>query len=219
MSEEYALDQVAIRMVKLPPLMSKEPMNNPDAAVRLMNETLKEFDREAVVVVNLQNDLKPINMNFVSMGTLNASAVHPREILKASILSNAASIMLFHNHPSGRLEPSSEDIALTDQLQQACTTIGIPIIDHIIIGTDDRYYSFHEKKILPVSELKVVQDIDSFRWEESRVAEKPTASDRKPSVRRRLQKETQGDPAAPDKPGKTKPITRKSTRKKEAIDR
>lgn len=219
MSEEYALDQVAIRMVKLPPLMSKEPMNNPDAAVRLMNETLKEFDREAVVVVNLQNDLKPINMNFVSMGTLNASAVHPREILKTSILSNAASIMLFHNHPSGQLKPSREDIALTDQLQQACNTIGIPIIDHIIIGTDDRYYSFHEKKILPVSELKVAQDIDSFRWEESRVAEQPTASDRKPSVRRKLQKEKQKDPTTPDKSEKAKTITQKSKRKKEAIDR
>lgn len=219
MSEEYALDQVAIRMVKLPPLMSKEPMNNPDAAVRLMNETLKEFDREAVVVVNLQNDLKPINMNFVSMGTLNASAVHPREILKTSILSNAASIMLFHNHPSGQLKPSREDIALTDQLQQACNTIGIPIIDHIIIGTDDRYYSFHEKRILPVSELKVAQDIDSFRWEESRVAEQPTASDRKPSVRRKLQKEKQKDPTTPDKSEKAKTITQKSKRKKEAIDR
>lgn len=219
MSDEYTLDQVAIRMVKLPPLMSKEPINTPDSAVRLMNETLKEFDREAVVVVNLQNDLKPINMNFVSMGTLNASAVHPREILKTSILSNAASIMLFHNHPSGQLEPSREDIALTDQLQQACKTIGIPIMDHIIIGTDDRYYSFHEKRILPVSELKVAQDIDSFRWEESRVAEQPTASDRKPSVRRKLQKEKQKDPTTPDKSEKVKTITQKSKRKKEAIDR
>ena len=167
MSEEYGLDQVAIRMVKMPPFLSKEPVDSPSAAIRLMNETLKEFDREAVVVVNLQNDLKPINMNFVSVGTLNESMAHPREILKASILSNAASIMLFHNHPSGRLKPSSEDIELTDRMQKACKLIGIPLTDHIIIGTDDRYYSFHANGILHVPELKLAQDPKAIQWEKS----------------------------------------------------
>ena len=179
MSDSYSLDQVAVRMVKMPPLMSKEPMNSPKAAIRIMNDTLKEFDREALVVVNLQSDLKPINMNFVSLGTLNSSVAHPREILKTSILSNAASIMLFHNHPSGSLNPSREDVELTDRLQQACQVIGIPILDHIIIGRDDRYYSFHEKGILKIPELEVAHDIDSFHWEGSKVAERKSYFDPK----------------------------------------
>ena len=126
MNKKYRVPQVAIRMVKMPPLISKEPMNTSQAAIRIMNDTLKEFDREALVVVNLKNDLKPINVNFVSMGTLNASLAHPREILKSSILSNAACIMLFHNHPSGDLSPSSDDVAVTDQLQRI-------LIDRVLV--------------------------------------------------------------------------------------
>lgn len=187
MSDSYSLDQVAVRMVKMPPLMSKEPMNSPKAAIRIMNDTLKEFDREALVVVNLQSDLKPINMNFVSLGTLNSSVAHPREILKTSILSNAASIMLFHNHPSGSLNPSREDVELTDRLQQACQVIGIPILDHIIIGTNDRYYSFHEKGILKIPELEVAHDIDSFHWEGSKVAERKSYFDPKKAAEDRKQ--------------------------------
>lgn len=187
MSDSYSLDQVAVRMVKMPPLMSKEPMNSPKAAIRIMNDTLKEFDREALVVVNLQSDLKPINMNFVSLGTLNSSVAHPREILKTSILSNAASIMLFHNHPSGSLNPSREDVELTDRLQQACQVIGIPILDHIIIGTDDRYYSFHENGILKIPELEVAHDIDSFHWEGSKVAERKSHFDPKKAAEDRKQ--------------------------------
>ncbi len=226
MSEEYGLEQVAIRMVKMPPLMSKEPVNNPDAAIRLVNETLKEFDREAVVVVNLQNDLKPINMNFVSVGTLNASLAHPREILKASILSNAASIMLFHNHPTGKLEPSREDIELTDRLQKACKLMEIPLTDHIIIGTDDRYYSFHAHGIMPVPELKLAHDMESLEWEKGEKGEKevqPAIPKRKPSVRKKLQeakqKEQEKESAAPAElekaTEKTKTRSRRTKHKEE----
>ncbi len=223
MSEEYGLEQVAIRMVKMPPLMSKEPVNNPDAAIRLVNETLKEFDREAVVVVNLQNDLKPINMNFVSVGTLNASLAHPREILKASILSNAASIMLFHNHPTGKLEPSREDIELTDRLQKACKLMEIPLTDHIIIGTDDRYYSFHAHGIMPVPELKLAHDMESLEWEKGEKEVQPAIPKRKPSVRKKLQeakqKEQEKESAAPAElekaTEKTKTRSRRTKHKEE----
>ena len=89
----YSLDKVAIRMVKEPPLYSSTPVRSPDDAVRLMAEMLKGYDREVFCIVNFRNDMTPINMNIVSMGTLNASLVHPREILKSSILSNAAHVM------------------------------------------------------------------------------------------------------------------------------
>ncbi|MBR1857856.1 MAG: ImmA/IrrE family metallo-endopeptidase [Oribacterium sp.] len=190
MNKKYWVPQVAIRMVKMPPLISKEPMNTSQAAIRIMNDTLKEFDREALVVVNLKNDLKPINVNFVSMGTLNASLAHPREILKSSILSNAACIMLFHNHPSGDLSPSSDDVAVTDQLQKACQIMGIPILDHIIVGADDQYYSFHEKKLMDIPAPEFEKDIEKFEWKGAEVAEqkpkydsKKTAEDRKQEMK------------------------------------
>ena len=148
----YTLDKVAIRMVKEPPLYSETPVRSPDDAVRLMAEMLKGYDREVFCIVNFRNDMSPINMNIVSMGTLNASLIHPREILKSPILSNAAHVMAFHNHPTGSLTPSQEDIQTTDRLQKLFDLAGIPLLDHIIIGNGDRYYSFRENQTLPVSE-------------------------------------------------------------------
>ena len=147
----YKLDQVGIRMVKEPPLYSSEPVNSPEAAVRIIADTLRNYDREVFCVVNLRNDLKPINANVVSVGTLNASIAHPREILKSTILSNAAAVMLLHNHPSGNLTPSREDIELTARMQEICTMLGTPVQDHIIVGNDDRYFSFREQDILQIA--------------------------------------------------------------------
>ena len=84
------LEQVAIRMVEQPPLYSNEPMNNPDVAIRVMNEFLSQMDRELFCIVNLQADLTPINMNIVSVGSLNEALINPREIFKSAILSNAS---------------------------------------------------------------------------------------------------------------------------------
>ena len=140
----YKLDRVAIRMVKEPPLYSAEPIRSPEDAVRVVAEMLRQYDREAFCIVNLRNDLSPINMNIVSTGTLNASIAHPREILKSAVLSNASATMLFHNHPSGNLTPSQEDIEVTDRMSQLFSMAQMPLLDHIIIGNDDRYYSFKE---------------------------------------------------------------------------
>ena len=75
-------------MVKEPPLYSSEPLRSPEAAVKVIADMLRQYDREAFCIVNLRNDLSPINMNIVSTGTLNASLAHPREILKSAVLSN-----------------------------------------------------------------------------------------------------------------------------------
>lgn len=143
-SKPYKLPKVAIRMVKEPPLYSSEPVNRPSDAVRLVRELLQSYDREAVVIVNLDTRAKPINFNIVSVGTLNASLAHPREIMKSAVLSNAASVMLIHNHPSGSIEPSADDIRLTNNMYSVCRILEIPLRDHIIIGDHERYYSFAE---------------------------------------------------------------------------
>lgn len=157
------LEQVAIRMVEQPPLYSKEPMNNPDAAIRVMNEFLSQMDRELFCIVNLQADLTPINMNIVSVGSLNEALINPREIFKSAILSNAHSMMLIHNHPSGNLTPSTSDIQTTARMQELGELMGISLVDHIITGRDGNYYSFRDKGEFPESRIRFstrVEDID-----------------------------------------------------------
>ena len=157
------LEQVAIRMVEQPSLYSKEPMNNPDAAIRVMNEFLSQMDRELFCIVNLQADLTPINMNIVSVGSLNEALINPREIFKSAILSNAHSMMLIHNHPSGNLTPSTSDIQTTARMQELGELMGISLVDHIITGRDGNYYSFRDKGEFPDSRIRFstrVEDID-----------------------------------------------------------
>lgn len=157
------LEQVAIRMVEQPPLYSNEPMNNPDVAIRVMNEFLSQMDRELFCIVNLQADLTPINMNIVSVGSLNEALINPREIFKSAILSNAHSMMLIHNHPSGNLTPSTSDIQTTARMQKLGELMGISLVDHIITGRNGNYYSFRDKGEFPDSRVRFstrVEDID-----------------------------------------------------------
>ena len=157
------LEQVAIRMVEQPPIYSNEPMNNPDVAIRVMNEFLSQMDRELFCIVNLQADLTPINMNIVSVGSLNEALINPREIFKSAILSNAHSMMLIHNHPSGNLTPSTSDIQTTARMQELGELMGISLVDHIITGRNGNYYSFRDKGEFPDSRVRFstrVEDID-----------------------------------------------------------
>lgn len=157
------LEQVAIRMVEQPPLYSNEPMNNPDVAIRVMNEFLSQMDRELFCIVNLQADLTPINMNIVSVGSLNEALINSREIFKSAILSNAHSMMLIHNHPSGNLTPSTSDIQTTARMQELGELMGISLVDHIITGRNGNYYSFRDKGEFPDSRVRFstrVEDID-----------------------------------------------------------
>ncbi|MCH4198728.1 MAG: DNA repair protein RadC [Clostridium tyrobutyricum] len=122
-------------------------INSPKDSEKLGRIFLENADREEFMICCLDNKNKPTLINIVSIGSINKSIVHPREVFKAAILSNAASIMLFHNHPSGDIEPSNEDINITGRLKKCGDIIGINVIDHIIIG-DREYYSFKEKGLL-----------------------------------------------------------------------
>lgn len=104
--EPFQLDVVSIRLVKNAPLFSDRKITGPKDAVSLVGEMLCEMDREVVCVINLKSDGTPINCNFASMGAINQAVAEPRELFKSAILSNAAKMILVHNHPSGRLEPS-----------------------------------------------------------------------------------------------------------------
>lgn len=105
---------------------------------------MEDKDREHFIVVSLDTKNQPVSINICHIGSLNASIVHPREVMKSAILSNAASILVGHNHPSGKVEPSREDIDVTKRLVEAGKIIGIDVIDHIIVG-EEKYISLKEK--------------------------------------------------------------------------
>jgi DNA repair protein RadC len=103
-------------------------------------EDFTQLDREMFLVVLLDGKNGIIGFNRVSVGSLTAALVHPREVFKPAILANAAAIVLLHNHPSGSAEPSAEDKALTARLEQAGELLGIRVLDHIVVA-DDEYRS------------------------------------------------------------------------------
>ena len=105
---------------------------------------MSDYDREAIVVLNLNVKGKPINASITSLGTLNSSIAHPREVFKVAMLSNASKIICFHNHPSGNLKCSKEDENITNRLKECGEILGIELVDHIIIGDNDTYFSFKE---------------------------------------------------------------------------
>jgi len=107
----------------------------------LRNETKEYF-----IAIHLDGKNRIICIDQVSVGSLNQSIVHPREVFKTSLLSSAAAMILIHNHPSGDPTPSREDLEITKRLREAGDLLGIRILDHIVIG--DTYTSFVEKGVL-----------------------------------------------------------------------
>lgn len=119
-------------------------IRSPENAYQLFKQFLGELDREYFVVMALDVKNQPTSINICHIGSLNASIVHPREVLKTAILSNAASILILHNHPSGQATPSPEDIEVTNRLAKACDLMGIDLLDHLVVG-DDSFISLKEK--------------------------------------------------------------------------
>lgn len=139
------VDIVSLRLVKEKSLMYKyRAIRSPENAYQLFKQFLGELDREYFVVMALDVKNQPTSINICHIGSLNASIVHPREVLKTAILSNAASILILHNHPSGQATPSPEDIEVTNRLAKACDLMGIDLLDHLVVG-DDSFISLKEK--------------------------------------------------------------------------
>lgn len=146
---KYELDVVRIRLVKELSWYSEEPLEKSADVAKLMSEKLSECDREMFCILNLTTDGKVINMNVVSMGTLNAALISPREVFKSSILSNAASVIAVHNHPSGNVSPSRHDKLITQRLREAGSLLDIELLDHIIVGGyKGEYFSFQEVNMI-----------------------------------------------------------------------
>lgn len=131
--------KVRLRLEEGPGLYSAKRLSSPYDAVDVMARVLKEMDREYMVVVNMNNRGQPLGYSVVSMGTLNSSIIGISEIFKTAVLSNAGSIMMMHNHPTGTLEalePSDADLDITRQVAYAGRLMGIKLVDHIIVSGD-----------------------------------------------------------------------------------
>ena len=105
----------------------------------------EQKERFAILLLNTKNHI--IGLKDISVGSLTASIVHPREVFEAAVLHHAAAIILLHNHPSGDPTPSREDIKVTERLVKASNVMDIPILDHIILG-NGRFVSMKEKDLL-----------------------------------------------------------------------
>jgi len=117
-------------------------------ASTLLQTYLADVDREHFVVLLLNQKNRVIGIHTVSVGSLSASIVHPRETFKAAILANVAAIICGHNHPSGDCQPSKEDRAITARLVEGGKLLGISVLDHVIIGDENKYFSFADEGLL-----------------------------------------------------------------------
>ena len=117
---------------------------NQETAAEVIKTIIGNTDRETAVVLCLDAKNKINAVNIVSVGTVDATLTHPREVFKAAILSNAVGIIFAHNHPSGDTTPSEEDEKVVKRLIKAGYILGINVLDAIILG-DDGFYSFKEE--------------------------------------------------------------------------
>ncbi|MGB9792484.1 MAG: RadC family protein [Thermacetogeniaceae bacterium] len=119
-------------------------IRNPQEVCTLVMEEMCYLDREHFRVVMLNTKNRVLAVETISIGSLNSSLVHPREVFKKAVQRSAAAVILVHNHPSGDPSPSSEDVEITRRLCEAGRIIGIDVLDHIIIG-DHVFISLKEK--------------------------------------------------------------------------
>lgn len=145
------IDIVSVYMVKERSVLYQERyIQSPRQVVHMMNEYFKmdSMDRESFVLIAMDAKCRPTHISVISQGSLTASIVHPREVFKAAILASAHSIVVAHNHPSGNPQPSREDIKITNRLKDVGEIMGIPVVDHLIIGEDEKYVSLKEEGYL-----------------------------------------------------------------------
>lgn len=125
----------------------KIKVSSPGIVANLLMDDMRFLGKEYFKIVLLDTKNQILSIEDISIGTLNASIVHPRDVYNLAIRKNANSIILIHNHPSGDTSPSNEDINVTERLVEIGNLMGIKVLDHLIIG-DNKYLSFKEEKLI-----------------------------------------------------------------------
>jgi DNA repair protein RadC len=138
--------ELSRRILYQPKWLANKKITSPRDVAEIFIPILRDENKEKFIVVCLNSANKIIKFETISIGNLNSSVVHPREVFKVAIDNSSASIILIHNHPSGNPEPSNEDIRITKKIVETGKIMEIPVFDHLIIA-GETYTSFVEKRL------------------------------------------------------------------------
>ena len=152
MAKKFSISEAVIVLKEGKKLYSDIPVQDITDVVRLIGGEIRHTDREHMIVINLDAMYRPVNYHLVAIGGLVSVEADIANVFKTAILSNAKGIILVHNHPMSDMEPSEDDIAVTEQVSAAGNILGITLVDHIIIGEDGRVFSFAENTDLLAEE-------------------------------------------------------------------
>lgn len=141
-----AMGEIARRQLK-ENIFKKDLIRDPESVVIYLKRALQDQKVEVFKVIFLNKGNAVISEETLTTGTVDEAHVHPREIVKKALEYHATGLILVHNHPSGRVEPSQEDIHITRKIKTACEFVSVKVLDHIIIG-GDQYYSFRERGMM-----------------------------------------------------------------------
>lgn len=147
MNEDYRY----IPLIRLRVLKEKDVrysgacLDTPKRVVEIVWNLIGSTDREYLVVCCVDAKMKPTCIEIAAIGTVNACMTSPREVMKNAVLGNSYGVIVCHNHPSGIVEPSSDDFHITERLAKAGEILGIELVDHVIVGDGGNYYSFREE--------------------------------------------------------------------------
>lgn len=131
-----------VMMVKDAPIVMAEPLRGPAGLAAIVAAHVQGLPREAVYSIPLDARRRPLAVVQVSVGTLTQSLAHPREIFQPVFFANGAALAVLHSHPSGDPLPSTDDHSLTRRLREAAEILGIPLVDHIIVGAEGKFFSY-----------------------------------------------------------------------------
>ena len=137
--------EISRRLSTQTPTYKSKELTDPEKVYRLIKSKLKDYHKEHFYIIALNS--RDHSIAEVSVGSLNASVVHPREVFAEAIKNKAASVVFVHNHPSGDPEPSEADLVLTKRLVESGKILGIEVADHIIVAKDD-FFSFKNKGLI-----------------------------------------------------------------------
>lgn len=142
--DKYTCQHVFIQLIKEKDVKYNK-ISFPACAAEIARKLIKQNDREHFIVLCLDGSNHVVCVNTVHVGTVSSVNTNLREVLKPAILSNSCSIIVVHNHPSGDPAPSNSDHSITEKIQEASKLFDIKLLDHVILGDDDKFYSFKEE--------------------------------------------------------------------------
>lgn len=142
----FALKEIGLRQLR-EKIVGQSFVRSPQAVADYLCAALRDQKREIFKVLFLDKSLRILGERDLFHGTIDEAAVHPREVVKAALEFHASNLVLVHNHPSGKIEPSREDYEITQKIKAACQTVSIRVLDHIIVG-ENQHFSFSERNAL-----------------------------------------------------------------------